>query len=275
MHINPITEQEYDFLRSTVYQCSRINLGPNKKELVTARLSKRLRALQLASFADYCNLVKSPAGEQEIGHLIDSISTNHTYFFREQRHLDYLSQTIVPEWLQTRDTQELRIWSAACSSGEEPYSISITLQEKLASNRTASWSLTCTDISKTILDSAQKGIFVAERLQRVAPDIVRKYFQKGFGDWEGYYRVRDDLRKHLSFSLLNLCQPDYGWRDPFRVVFLRNVMIYFDRQTQEEVVNRIHNNLQPGGYLIIGQSESLTGVRHPYKMIAPSIYQRS
>jgi len=274
MNFNPLKDSEYNQLRTTVYEFSRINLGPNKKELVTSRLSKRLRALNLNSFSEYCDFIQSRAGEEELVNLIDAISTNHTFFFREGGHFNFLRDVILPEWTSKNRGKHLRIWSAACSSGEEPYSIAILLEEEKRKYPELSYSIECTDISTKILKKASDGIFAEERLREVPSFITRRYFQKGFGEWAAHYRVHPDLRKQLNFRRLNLCGDPLPWTEKFQVVFLRNVMIYFDRPTQEALVGKLHESINPGGHLFVGHSESLTAIKHPYKPVKPSIYQR-
>jgi chemotaxis protein methyltransferase CheR len=275
---DPITPNEYEFIRKTVYEHSRINLGPSKKELVMARLSKRLRALNLASYAEYITLIKSPAGRDEMTNLIDSISTNHTYFFREPQHFDFLSQVILPEFCEDpskRGSWQFKVWSAATSSGEEPYTISLILDDYFNTRvKGWTWSILCTDISTRVLAKAEEGIFSKDRIGPVRPDWLMRYFDKGVGESDGFFRVKDEIRRNLTFKALNLLAPSYPFRETFQVVFCRNVMIYFDRETQQELVNKIYPLIEPGGYLIIGHAESLTNVKHPFKLIKPSIYRK-
>jgi len=274
MNFSPLKDSEYNQLRTTVYEFSRINLGPNKKELVTSRLSKRLRALNLNSFSEYCDYIQSRSGEDELVNLIDAISTNHTFFFREGGHFNYLRDEIIPAWLRKNRSKPLRIWSAACSSGEEAYSIAILMEEEKRKTPELTYSIECTDISTKILKKASDGIFAEERLREVPSFITQRYFQKGFGEWKGHYRIHPELRKKLGFRRLNLCGDALPWNEPFEVVFLRNVMIYFDRPTQEALVGKIHGFINMDGHLFVGHSESLTAINHPYKAVKPSIYQR-
>lgn len=271
----PITEAEYGFICTLVYDQSRIQLGPNKKELVMARLSKRLRALGLKTYGEYCQFLKTKQGEEELGDLIDAMSTNHTFFFRERQHFDFLRDVVLPNNAPREGASpSVHIWSAACSSGEEPYSLALLLADYYAGKPAAKWTIDCTDISTKILKKAQEAIFPGERLKDVPPAMVEKYFQKGMGEWEGHYRVRDDVKKHLTFQRLNLLGARYPFKEPYDVIVCRNVMIYFDKKTQEELVNKFWPLLKPGGYLFIGHAESLTGTQHQYKMIKPAIYQK-
>jgi chemotaxis protein methyltransferase CheR len=277
-NIGPITSAEYDFIRNTVYDHSRINLGPSKKELVMARLSKRLRALNLSTYAEYIALIKSPAGREEMTNLIDSISTNHTYFFREPQHFDFLSQTVLPQFCEDpskRGAKHFKVWSAATSSGEEPYTISLILDDYFSRVKGWTWSILCTDISTRVLAKAEQGVFSHDRLGPVRPDWLIRYFDKGIGESDGFYRVKSEIRRNLQFKALNLLAPSYPFRETFQVVFCRNVMIYFDRETQQELIEKIYPLVEPGGYLIIGHAESLTNIKHPFKLIKPSIYRKA
>jgi len=269
-------ENEFDFIRGLVYEHSRINLGPDKRELVSARLGKRLRATNLTSVSDYCQLLKTRNDGEELAHLIDAISTNHTFFFREIAHFDFLSKTVIPE-MSVRARQErwsqFNVWSAACSSGEEPYSIAMTLDENLGDKWP--WRVECTDISNRILDKACSGIYREETVNKLEPARIRKYFQRGHGPQAGNYRVKPSLQRGLNFQQLNLLEGRPPFKDLFHVIFCRNVMIYFDRATQEELVQKLTQQIVPGGYLFVGHSESLTGIKHSLQTVRPAIYRRS
>jgi chemotaxis protein methyltransferase CheR len=269
-------ESEFEFIRNLVYQRSRICLDVDKREMVTARLGKRLRATNLGSVTEYCNLLQSPQAGEELSHLIDAISTNHTFFFRENAHFDFVRERIVPEMQQRQRVERwprFLAWSAACSSGEEPYSLGITLQEAMTPGW--DWHIHCTDISHRILQRASQAIYSQDVIDRLPPTAVRKYFQKGVGPQEGNFRVRAELKQRLSFAQLNLLENDPPISEPFHVIFCRNVMIYFDRATQEELVRRLARRLVPGGYLLVGHSESLTGISHTLEAVRPATYRRS
>jgi chemotaxis protein methyltransferase CheR len=267
-------DSEFDFIRSLVYERSRINLGPDKRQLVSARLGKRLRATNVPSLTDYCQLLKQPGAEQELGHLIDAISTNHTFFFREKAHFDFMRATAVPEMLERARAERwstLRVWSAACSSGEEPYSLAMTLAECTGG---MPWHIDATDISRRILAKAAAAIYDREPINRLPLETVRTHFQRGFGPQEGNFRVKAELRDRVSFHHLNLLEGQPPFTEPFQIIFCRNVMIYFDRETQEELVDRLARRLVPGGYLMVGHSESLTHLKHGLRSIRPAIYQK-
>lgn len=268
---------DYQFIREIVYSHSRINLGPDKQELVSARLGKRLRATGRATISDYCDLLRTPAGAEELGNLIDVISTNHTYFFREEGHFEALRDIILPDLIRRRERDAgstLRVWSAACSSGEEPYSIAMALEEYFAAHPPA-WQrqIEATDISTRILAKAQAAIYPAETVSRMGTAMVKAYFQTGYAEQAGMYRVKPALRSMVHFRHLNLLEGALPFNEPFQIIFCRNVMIYFDRATQEELVQRLKSKLVPGGYLMVGHSESLTGINHGLKMIRPATYQ--
>lgn len=265
-------DSEFEFIRSLVYEHSRINLGPEKRELVASRLGKRLRATNVPSLGDYCQLLRDPDTE-ELAHLIDAISTNHTFFFRERSHFDFLQKIAAPEMtakLTVGDT--FRIWSAACSTGEEPYSIAMTLAGEA---QRCPWQITATDISHRVLKDARLGVYREETVRRLPTDIVRRFFQRGFGPQEGKFRIKAALRDRVSFHQLNLLDREPPLADLFHVIFCRNVMIYFDRTTQEELIARLVRRLVPGGYLCVGHAESLTVIKHSLQTRGPAIYQRT
>lgn len=273
----PISAQEYDWIRETVYQNSRINLGPSKKELVMARLSKRLRALGLSSYREYIQLLQSAQGKDEMTNLIDSISTNHTYFFREPQHFDFLLNDVLPQFCPSTSGplgRTLKVWSAATSTGEEPYSIAILLDDYMQKARGWNWRILCTDISTKVLKKAQNGVFAADKVEKIKAEWLRKYFEKGSSEVADTYRASMDLRRRMQFISLNLLAPSYPFTEQFQLIFCRNVMIYFDKPTQQELVQKLSQHLEPGGYLIIGHAESLTGVSHDLKLIKPSIYRK-
>jgi chemotaxis protein methyltransferase CheR len=266
-------ESEFDFIRRVVYERSRINLSPEKRQLVSARLGKRLRAMNLATVGEYCRLLRSPEAGTELGHLIDAVSTNHTYFFREPAHFDALRDHVVPALGDRPDRERgtFRVWSAACSSGEEPYSIAITLAR---SSLRCPWHIEASDISRRVLVKAAGSIYSRESVEILPPEVVRAHFQCGTGPQVGFYRVKASLRERVTFHQINLLAGEPPFTALFDVIFCRNVMIYFDRPTQEELVTRLARWLVPGGYLFVGHSESLTHLRHPLNAVLPAVYQQ-
>ena len=266
---------DFEYIRTLVYQRSRISLDDRKRELVAARVAKRLRATQIASVDDYCRLLKSPNQEEEHSKLIDAISTNHTFFFREGSHFEFVRSRVVPEMTARAGRERWRrlyAWSAACSSGEEPYSLAMTL-DNTVKPAALSWHIEATDISNRMLEAARKAVYKRESVVGKAPPWALPYFQTGIGPQEGNFRIKPALCSRVSFRQLNLLAGPPPFTEPMQLIFCRNVMIYFDRATQEELVNKLASRLIPGGYLIVGHSESLTGIAHKLQLVEPAVYR--
>lgn len=257
-----ITQNQFDQISRTVYDFCGIKLTKEKHTLVNSRLTKRLTALRLNDFDEYLKLVEKD--EKEFSQMIDSLTTNKTDFFREIQHFQFLQKEILPNLRARR----LRIWSAACSSGEEPYSISILLHEALSGIRNWDIKILATDISSRILEKAQKAEYNEEQIAGVSPSLQQKYFTK---TPSGNYQVQDSVKNLVRFARLNL-MGEWKMQGPFDVIFCRNVMIYFDKTTQGNLVNRFYHLLPAGGYLFIGHSESLNGINHNYRYIQPAVY---
>jgi chemotaxis protein methyltransferase CheR len=271
-----LTDEDFDFLRRLVYERSRIHLGPDKRVLVSSRLAKRLREHGFTSYAEYCDLLRSPRGDEELQFLIDRISTNHTHFFREIKHFDFMREVVIPRWKADKQHPEaFTIWSSASSTGEEAYSIAIHLAEHFAPAQSGRWQIQGTDISTRVLEVARNGVYEDSRLSSIAPDVLRRHFQRGTGQWAGHFRVKDEVRRCVQFQHLNLLEGNYPFARPFDLIFCRNVMIYFDRPTQETLVRQLSEKLVPGGNLLVGHSESLSGVKHSLKLVCPAIYLKS
>jgi len=268
-------DSEFEFIRNLVYERSRINLGPEKRELVTARLGKRLRATHLSDIGEYCRLLRAPDAEQELNDLIDVISTNHTFFFRESAHFEFLRKKVIPEVrarARAGAVAPFNVLSAACSTGEEAFSIAITLADHL---KDRPWQVTACDISRRVLEIARNATYCEDAMTQVSQEVILAHFQRGFGPEKGKVRVKKDLRDRVKFQQLNLLRGDPSAKEPYEVIFCRNVMIYFDRATQEELVNRLTRYLAPGGYLFVGHAESLTNLRHSLKPVQAAIYRRA
>jgi len=271
-----IGERDYRLICALVGEHSRIHLGPQKREFVASRVRKRLRALGLSDIKAYGKLLRSPGASEEIPHLVNVISTNVTHFFREMKHFQFLKDVIVSKWLQEADTgptPSFRIWSAASATGEEPYSLAILLSEALR-DRPGSWQVEASDISTHALAAATRGIYERQHLKLVSPEWLGRYFQQGTGEWTGHYRIKDSLRPHVRFHHVNLFQPGYPFPPGFHAIFCRNVMIYFDRPTQEELLQRLSRNLLPGGFLVVGHAESLATIPHSLENFRPSIARK-
>jgi chemotaxis protein methyltransferase CheR len=269
-------ECDFEFIRTLVYKRSRIHLDNRKRELVAARLAKRLRETQTASVGDYCDLLRSPGQEEECVRLIDAISTNHTFFFREGSHFEFVRSRIVPE-MSERSKRErwprLYAWSAACSSGEEPYSLAMALDDAV-NPASWSWHVEATDISMRMLDAAQKAVYKGESVIEKTPPWAMHYFQRGIGPQEGNFRIKPSLHTRVTFRHLNLLEGPPPFSEPMHVIFCRNVMIYFDRDTQAELIAKLARQLVPGGYLIVGHSESLANIAHGLQLVESAIYRR-
>jgi chemotaxis protein methyltransferase CheR len=265
-----LNSRQFQEISRIVYHRCGINLKSGKEALVRARLMKRLRALQMSSVDAYMELISGEAGRQEVETLIDVMTTNKTSFFREAAHFEYLAETILPKIDQPR----LRFWSAACSSGEEPYSLAMVLREAVAALDQKDVLILSTDISLRMLAIAREGVYASERLADVPKPYIQKYFERRASSMgPTLFRVGPALRKLVRLAPLNLMQP-WPMKGPFNVIFCRNVMIYFDRPTQQSLVNRFHDLLAPGGYLFVGHSEGLSGIRHEFQYMKPAIYRK-
>ena len=253
-----------------VYERSGITLHSGKRALVLARLQKRLRAGGFSSFRDYLAHVEADASGAEITALLDAIATNHTSFFREPQHFEFLRSTVVPALVEG----PVRIWSAACSSGEEPVTIAITLLDALEATQQARIRILASDLSTKALGIASAGVYKMERVAGIPLDTLRRHFERGLGPQTGQARVAAHVRRLIEYRQLNFLKAgDLGER--FDVIFCRNVMIYFDRDVQQRVVSLLERHLAPGGYLFISHSESLNGTSHGLRWVAPAIYQRA
>jgi len=272
----PLSAEAYRFIVDLIYRHSRIKLGSDKQALLSSRLTKRLRSIGLSSFDEYCAVLRSPQSQDEIEELLDLISTNHTRFYREPDHFDYLIAKILPPLIPTLIARHspLRVWSAASSSGEEPYTLAIVLSEFLRAFPAVDWQICASDISNRVLTAAKQGVYRMDAVEPVPPDLLKRYFQKGFGAQEGKCRVRSELRDKVRYERINLFQHEYPIPLQQHVIFCRNVMIYFDIPSREQAVKRMSHYLAPGGYLIVGHSESLMGINHGLKSIQQGIYQK-
>ena len=261
-----------DYVIALVYDRSRIRMDRSKEALIRARLGKRMRALGIPSLPDYCHHLESPEGAAEIDRTIDALTTNFTHFQRELEHFDYMVNKALPSVLE-RNQKQFNIWSAACATGEEPYTIAFHLEERFPVAEGWNWRIQATDISTRALEKAVQGVYADERLDCLPRGWGSKYFQRGFGARAGLYRVKRYLQERITFRQMNLLEDQSDDR-AFEIIFCRNVMIYFDRPTQERLANRLSRALVPGGYLFTGRAESLNGLALPVRCLSPSIYQK-
>jgi len=212
----------------------------------------------------------------ELVRMLDAISTNKTSFFREEKHFDFLKQEVFPTYVKGKNAtgfHRLRFWSAGCSTGEEPYSLAMWLSECFGKNPRADVKILASDISTKVLAQAKRGVYPADSLEEIPASLVRRYFQRGYARQEGYFRVKTSLREMVEFRRLNLIEP-FPFKEVFNLILCRNVMIYFDKKTQQSLINKLYGCLVDGGYLLIGHSETLTGIEHRLRYIQPSVYQK-
>lgn len=274
-----LSDETFRKFSTLIYETAGISLHEGKKPLICARLSKRLRATGLKSFEEYYKYITDPRNFSEFINFIDAISTNLTYFFREEQHFTFLEEAVLPEIIgrkEKKGIRRLRIWSAACSTGEEPYSIAMCVLEYLEKRRVKhlwDFRVLATDISTRVLRIAIEGIYSEERVQKVPPAFRHKYFERVHKNEEYAYKVTKELMDVVVFRRLNLKDP-YPFKGPFDIIFCRNVLIYFDKLTQQDIINRMSFYLDSGGYFFVGHSESLAGLKHDLIYIRPAVYRK-
>ncbi len=257
-----LSDEVFCLFSNLIYRTSGIRLGLQKKGLLVSRLSKRLFALGIRDFYDYFKRVRE--NEEELTYMLDCISTNTTKFFRECYHFEYLRNTILPDLIHSKPDRTIRVWSTGCSTGEEPYSIAITVLEAFkregVSPRSWDIKILATDISTKALRVAERGVYGAEQIPpSLPPETAARYFLKGVGRNEGLIKVKDFLKNMVKFRRLNLKDPTYPFRKRFDIIFCRNVMIYFDEEMKRHVISNLYKHLSDSGYLFLGHSETILG----------------
>ncbi|MBI5562170.1 MAG: protein-glutamate O-methyltransferase [Deltaproteobacteria bacterium] len=273
---------ERDFRRLSEYIEAElgIKMPLAKKQLLESRLLKRLRALGLDTYGEYCDYLFSQEGQgKEIVTMIDLVTTNKTDFFREPDHFDYLFNTALPELVRSYGAgvrKTLVVWSAGCSTGEEPYTIAMVMSEFAERYPGFGFDFTilATDISTRVVETAARGVYGADRIAPIPEEMRRKYLLRSKDRQKGLFRVAPELRGRVRFRRLNFMDEDFGFREPLDVIFCRNVIIYFDKETQERLLQRFCENLRPGSFIFLGHSETLTGFDVPLERVAPSVYRR-
>lgn len=265
------TDADFSRVKKLVYDFAGIDLNESKKNLVYNRLAKRIRFLQQDSFGEYLNYVEAQ-GEAEFIHLINAITTNLTFFFRENHHFEFLAETVIPELLKkNQSTKKIRIWSAGCSTGEEPYSIAIVLKEVVPAGWDAK--VIATDLDTNVVNTASTGVYKIDRLKGVSDSRKKSWFMKGKGSNDGYVKVKPELQSSIEFGQINLMN-EWPIKEQIDVIFCRNVVIYFDKETQTKLFNRYADLLREKGYLFVGHSESLYKVCDRFELLGKTIYQK-
>ncbi len=260
-------EKEFTQFCDLIYRIAGITLSSSKKPLVTSRLAKRLAHFGLRSYGEYFKMITAIDGKAELQMTVDLLTTNETHFFREPKHFDFLRQHILPA---RKSGKTFRIWSAACSSGEEPYSIAMLLDDVLG---VAPWEIVASDLNMKVLEMARRGHYSMERMSEIPQNYLTKYCLKGIGSQDGTLLIERKLRERIQFKQHNLNEAPPQLAE-FDVIFLRNVMIYFDQNTKRQVVSRLLTLLRPGGYFFVGHSETLNGINEEVRLVQPSIYQK-
>lgn len=261
-----ITPDEFHYIGEFLKLRTGIRLVSGKETLVMGRLERRLRHLGLTTYGEYFDLLTLPGSEDELRTAVDLLTTNETYFFREQKHFDYLRDVILPDRSRSRP---FRLWSAASSSGEEAYTAAMVVAEAILNDP---WEISGTDVSSRVVTTARRGVYPIAAAEKIPGHLLKRYCRKGKDEYEGLLAVCADLRSKVSFSTANLLEP-LDMLGMFDVILLRNVMIYFERETKVDLIHRLQNMLCPGGYLIVSLSETLNGIPSRLRMVEPSIYR--
>jgi len=277
--LTSMSDRDFNRFRDLIYNQCGINLTSIKRTMLASRLRRRLRALEIDSFSEYYDYVAGgKGGTDELVHMLDAVSTNKTDFFREPKHFEYLMKEALPRMFRSgwwRPGRRLNVWSAGCSSGEEPYTIAMVLADFAAGSPVGEFSILASDISTRVLDLARKGIYPDDAVEPVPVELKRKYLMRGNGSQQGYCRVVPELRNALRFRRINLNGGrHFGIKTPMDVIFCRNVIIYFDRDTQKKLFEKFYEQLVPGGYLFIGHSETLHGINDRFNAVAVATYRK-
>ena len=267
-----LEDADFHRLRDIVYNEAGIKLSDVKKILMQSRLMKRLRELRLDSFSEYYDYLVENYEDEKIN-FINLITTNKTDFFRENDHFEFMKNVVLPEF-EKRGVKELRIWSAGCSTGEEPYTIAMVTNEFFSSKNSPEILILATDIDTQVLQKAKDGIYPEDHLATVDRNYVKKYFTAGTGENEGLFRVNNSLKQLVYFRRLNLLQDEYPMKKKFDIIFCRNVIIYFDRETQKKLFGKFYHYLKDDGYLLIGHSENITSLTDKFMLSGRTIYRK-
>lgn len=268
-----LTDRDFDRIRNLAMKHLGIALADTKRELVYSRLTKRLRQFGMSGFSDYCNLLES-GDTGELVHFTNAITTNLTSFFRENHHFEALAKSLLPELMKRKSRdRRLRIWSAGCSTGEEPYSIAMAVKEAIPQGSHWDVKILATDIDSNVLATASRGVYGLERVGNISRQRLRQWFMKGKGEHEGVVKVSSALQEMISFRRLNLME-EWPVKGSFDVIFCRNVVIYFDKETQKRMFDRFAEKIDDHGYIIVGHSESLFKVTDRFDLLGQTIYRK-
>lgn len=272
-----LSERDFNRLSEFIYVQCGIKMPAAKKTMLEARIQKRLRLVGIHSFNEYCEWVLNPqTAETELIHFIDIVTTNKTDFFREPAHFEFLVQTAIPELIKQEGAgirRPLMVWSAGCSTGEEPYTLAMVLSEFGLKYPAFNFQILATDISTRVLDKAASAIYEMEKIDPIPLNLKKKYLLKSRDPAKQLARIIPELRSRVRFRRLNFMDENFTLREEMDIIFCRNVIIYFDRPTQEVLINKFCRHLNPGGFLLVGHSETLNTLRVPVVQIAPTIYQ--
>lgn len=270
-----MSDNEFGHLRNLIYDECKISLTSNKKAMLISRLNKRLKHFGMTDYMEYYNYLQSIDGRnKELHKMIDAVTTNKTEFFRESIHFDFMRDNFLPDFIKFNKGNTLKIWSAGCSTGEEPYTIAMVLTESLSKHRELKYSILATDISNEVLENAKNGIYSEEKAEAIPFLLRQKYLLRGKGPRQGFVRFGPELSKNIKFLQHNLNNRDFKFASPVDIIFCRNVIIYFDNKTKISLFKKFYDVLNPGGYMFIGNSESLRGTNDKFVYVTPSIYRK-
>lgn len=273
-----LSDREFKNFSAFIYEAVGIKMPPAKKTMLEARLQKRLKANSIASFEEYSNYVFSNEGRaSELIHMIDVVTTNKTDFFREPAHFEYMVKTALPSIIQARGDvlrDPIRIWSAGCSTGEEPYTLAMVLSEFAVGRPDFRAAITASDICTQVLQTAKTGIYPEERTDPIPLNLKKKYLTRSREKSKSLVRICPQLRSMVSFRRINFMDDDFGMAEKMDIIFCRNVVIYFDKPTQQTLMRKFYKQLKPGGYLFIGHSETLSGLDVDFKAVASTVYRK-
>ncbi|WP_243373051.1 protein-glutamate O-methyltransferase [Geotalea sp. SG265] len=270
-----LSSKDFNRLSQFIYEELGIKMPEAKKTMLEARLQKRLRTLGIPTFAEYCEFLFSDQGmEEEIIQMIDLVTTNKTDFFREPEHFDYLLDRVLPEWENRHQGKKLMVWSAGCSSGEEPYTLAMVLSEFGEMCPGFRFEILATDISSRVLEKAKVAVYDEERVIPVPANLKRKYLLRSKDRANPRVRIVPELRDRVCFRRLNFMDGDFGMREQLDIIFCRNVIIYFDRKTQERLLNHFYTHMAPGSHIFMGHSETLSGLNVPLTAVHPTVYRK-